>query len=60
MAGATSIINNTFYRNSRGFYSQSDQTIAMNNIVSNSVQYGVHGYFATLDYNCFWENQPQL
>ncbi|MBK7091322.1 MAG: hypothetical protein IPH59_06315 [bacterium] len=57
-AGATSIINNTFYGNSRGFYSNSHQTIAMNNIISNSVQYGVHGYFATFDYNCLWQNNP--
>ncbi len=56
--GTTRIINNTFYRNTRGFYSQTNRTIAINNIISNSAQYGVHGYFASLDYNCFWENHP--
>ncbi len=49
------IINNTFDRNSRGFYS-SGSTIAINNIVTNSTQYGIHGTFGVLSYNNVYGN----
>ncbi len=57
-AGHVTIVNNTFDSNTRGFYSLSRSTIAKNNIVSNSSEYGVHGVFATLSYNDVWNNHP--
>ena len=52
------IINNTFDRNERGFFSISYGTVAINNIVSNSSAYGINAAnstdFATLDYNNVW------
>ncbi len=54
--GPTRIINNTFDTNSRGFFSLGSETIAQNNIVTNSAQYGIFGSFESLDYNNVWNN----
>lgn len=49
--GTTSIYNNTFDRNARGFYSLISTTKAENNIVYRSGYYGIYGSYAKLDYN---------
>jgi len=57
--GNARIFNNTFDDNSRGFWSQSVLTIAKNNIVTNSVAFGIGDYrFAVSDYNCVFNNNP--
>ncbi len=48
--GSADIINNTFDSNSRGFYSTGN-TVAKNNIISNSTGYGVYGSYTELSYN---------
>ncbi len=57
-AGTATIINNTFDMNRRGFHTTSGRGIAINNIVTNSLEYGIYGGFTTLDYNCVWNNNP--
>jgi hypothetical protein len=54
-SGAADIINNTFDSNRRGFYSYG-ATVAKNNIVTRSQQYGVYGSFSELNYNDVWSN----
>jgi len=56
ISGSPTIRNNTFHANRRGFFSQSAGTIAVNNIVSNSTDYAIHGTFAMQDYNCVYAN----
>jgi hypothetical protein len=56
--GNGQILNNTFDDNSRGFWSQGS-AVAKNNIVTNSVQFGIGDYrFAESDFNCVYNNQP--
>ena len=56
---AAQIINNTFDGNSRGFYSVSGTNgIVLNNIVSNSLEYGVYGNFLVFNYNDIFDNNP--
>lgn len=53
------IINNTFDGNERGLFSISGGGIVLNNIISNSLDYGIVGSasdFTTLDYNDVWNN----
>jgi parallel beta-helix repeat protein len=51
------IFNNTFYDNNRAFYSNSSNTVALNNIVTNSLVSGVSGSsYSVLDYNDVWNN----
>lgn len=54
------IINNTFDGNERGFFSIADGGTALNNIVTNSLAYGVAAaspdQFTLLDYNDVWNN----
>ncbi len=50
-AGTAQIYNNTFDRNARGFYSIRGSTIAENNIVYKSRDYGIYGSYTRLDYN---------
>jgi len=54
--GTGTILNNTFDSNRRGFHTVTGQGIAINNIVTNSVDYGVYGSFTELDYNDVWNN----
>jgi hypothetical protein len=57
--GTASIVNNTFDHNSRGFFSNGyGQTVAKNNIVTNSGGCGISGRFSDLSYNDVWNNQP--
>lgn len=58
ISGQVRIINNTFDSNSRGFFSHDIATIALNNIVTNSTEYGVFGNYQTLAYNDVWQNTP--
>ena len=58
VSGQVRIINNTFDSNSRGFFSLDIATIALNNIVTNSTEYGVFGNYQTLAYNDVWQNAP--
>jgi parallel beta-helix repeat protein len=51
------IINNTFDRNGRGIYSYGE-TIAKNNIITNSTEYGIQGSYSELSYNDVWNNNP--
>jgi len=57
--GSASVINNTFDRNTRGFFSHG-VCMAINNIVTNSTEYGIagNGFFQGLDYNNVWNNNP--
>lgn len=58
-SGGAIIVNNTFDDNSRGFWSHGSSVIALNNIVSNSVQFGIGDIgFAVQDYNCVYNNNP--
>jgi hypothetical protein len=57
-SGSANIINNTFDGNQRGFYAIGGVTIAKNNIVTNSAEYGVFGVFDDLSYNNVWNNNP--
>jgi hypothetical protein len=54
------IINNTFDNNPRGFLNISTNGgVAINNIVTNSAEYGIHGSTWTqLEYNNVWNNNP--
>jgi hypothetical protein len=52
----TRIINNTFDRNARGFFSICNGGFAINNIVTNSEEYGIYGSFARQDYNNVYNN----
>ncbi len=56
--GRADIINNTFDGNNRGFHTLTGKGRALNNIVTNSLQYGVYGQFGEFDYNCIWNNHP--
>lgn len=56
LAGAASIINNTFDGNSSAFISSSGTAEALNNIVVNSLGIAVDGTFFRLDYNDVWNN----
>lgn len=57
--GGGQILSNTFHDCSRGFWSQGVGVIAKNNIVTNSVQFGVaDDGFAVSDYNCVFNNNP--
>lgn len=57
--GGGQILNNTFHDCSRGFWSQGTGVNARNNIVTNSVQFGVgDDGFAVNDYNCVYDNNP--
>lgn len=58
-SGEGSIVNNTFDSNARGFFNIGSPTVeAVNNIVTNSTQYGIYGTFSRLDYNDVWSNSP--
>lgn len=58
-SGGGQILNNTFHDCSRGYWSQGNGVIAKNNIVTNSVQFGVgDDGFAVSDYNCVFDNNP--
>lgn len=57
-SGTAQIINNTFDSNTRGFWTLSGAGIAKNNIVTNSVEYGIAKPFPEMDYNCVWGNHP--
>ncbi len=50
------VINNTFHNNNRAINSNSANTVARNNIVTNSLIYGVSGTFSALDYNDIYNN----
>jgi hypothetical protein len=54
--GTTSILNNTFDSNNRGFYCIGGITLATGNIISNCAEYGVYGAFVSLSYNDLWNN----
>ena len=56
-SGAADIINNTFDGNSAGFYSWG-HTLAKNNIITNSAEYGIRGPGTELSYNDVWNNNP--
>lgn len=58
-SGSADILNNTFHDCSRGFWSQGIAVVAKNNIVTNSVQFGIgDDGFAVADYNCVFGNNP--
>ena len=58
-SGGGEILNNTFHDCSRGFWSQGTGVVAKNNIVTNSVEFGIAGDgFAVADYNCVYANDP--
>lgn len=58
-SGGGQILNNTFHDCSRGYWSQGNGVIAKNNIVTNSVQFGIgDDGFAVSDYNCVFNNNP--
>jgi len=53
------IINDTFDDNPRGFLTiSSNGGVALNNIVTNSDEYGIYGNWTVLDYNDVWSNNP--
>lgn len=57
--GRADVLNNTFDRNNRGLNNSNGSSIVMNNIISNSIDYGFFGYFGSslnLDYNCVYIN----
>ncbi len=56
--GSATIVNNTFDGNRRGFFTISGAGVARNNIVTNSLEYGVYGNFTEFDYNDIWNNHP--
>jgi parallel beta-helix repeat protein len=56
--GSARIINNTFDRNNRGIFSVTGKGEVRNNVVANSVGYGVNGPFSVLQYNDLWNNYP--
>ena len=55
-SGSAQIINNTFDANNRGFFCLTGQGVGRNNLVTNSIQYGIAGSFAALEYNNAWQN----
>lgn len=59
-SGNVQIINNTFHANSRGFYDIGGTVTARNNIVSESIEYGVYGSIEVLEYNDLYGNHPDL
>jgi hypothetical protein len=58
--GTATIINNTMDNNARGFYTISGQGVARNNIVTNSTEYGIWGFWTVLGYNDSWGNNPDF
>lgn len=56
-SGKATLVNNTFDRNRRGFFSLSGGT-AINNIICRSTEYGIAGSFNRQDYNLVWSNNP--
>jgi len=56
--GAAVVYNNTFDHNSRGLFLMEPAIKAFNNIVTNSIDYGILGSGINLDYNCVWMNNP--
>ncbi len=58
LSGHVNILKNTFASNSRGFFSFSTATVAKNNIVTNSTEYGIYGTYQDLSYNNVWTNNP--
>ena len=54
--GPSDIINNTMDSNNRGIYTTGGEVTALNNIISNSTEYGIAGNFALRDYNNLWNN----
>ncbi len=59
-SGVTSIINNTFFNNTGGFFSQLNYTIAKNNIIDRSSSYGISGFYSYLNYNDVYDNEPNF
>ncbi|HUU45054.1 MAG TPA: right-handed parallel beta-helix repeat-containing protein [Acidobacteriota bacterium] len=57
-SGTATISGNTFDDNARGFFTISGQGTAVNNIVTNSEDYGIWGSFNPLDFNCVYHNNP--
>ncbi len=55
--GDADIVNNTFDGNSRGI-SSNGNTVAKNNIVTNSTGSGIEGSYSDLSYNDVWNNHP--
>jgi hypothetical protein len=56
LGGAAEVFNNTFHANRSALLSSSDRTIAVNNIMVNSIGTAVDGAFMNLDYNDIWGN----
>ncbi len=56
--GTVRIENNTIHANERGVISSSVDATAVNNIVTNSIEYGLWGLFAANNYNNVWQNSP--
>lgn len=57
-SGQVEIINNTFDSNARGFFRIGGSATALNNIVTNSTDYGIFGSYMLQDYNDVWNNNP--
>jgi hypothetical protein len=57
-SGEVTIESNTFDGNARGFFSLSPNSSAINNIITNSVEYGIYGQFQQMTYNDVWNNNP--
>jgi len=57
--GRAEFYNNTFDDNYSGLYA-SHESIALNNIVTNSANYGFHGHWTLVDYNDVWHNNPNF
>jgi hypothetical protein len=59
-SGGGTIQNNTFDDNSRGYWSQGVGVVARNNIVTNSIDFGIgDDGFAVNDYNCTYNNNAE-
>jgi predicted outer membrane repeat protein len=56
-SGTATVVNNTFANNNRGLFTL-DNGVAKNNIIVNSVEYGISGGFSELNYNDVWNNYP--
>jgi hypothetical protein len=56
--GSARIENNTFVKNHRGFYTITGDGVAINNIVVQSTEYGIYGFFDEQDHNLSWGNSP--
>lgn len=52
------LLNNTFVGNKRGYFNTTGAGKAYNNIVVNSLEYGVYGAFAKTGCNDIWNNNP--